>query len=48
MKWLILYQGINIFLDGFISTENLRFCEESLTFRMMETAEVLSIEQDLT
>ncbi|KAG2100500.1 hypothetical protein BD769DRAFT_1367971, partial [Suillus cothurnatus] len=39
---------INIFLDGFISTENLRFCEESLTFRMMETAEVLSIEQDLT
>jgi ATP-binding cassette subfamily E protein 1 len=48
MKWLILYQGINIFLDGFISTENLRFREESLTFRMMETAEVLSIEQDLT
>jgi ATP-binding cassette subfamily E protein 1 len=28
--------GINIFLAGFIPTENLRFREESLTFRMMD------------
>jgi ATP-binding cassette subfamily E protein 1 len=31
--------GINIFLDGFIPTENLRFREESLSFKMVETAE---------
>lgn len=33
------YLGINIFLDGMIPTENLRFREDSLTFRLMETAE---------
>lgn len=29
-------EGINIFLAGFVPTENLRFREESLTFRMAE------------
>lgn len=29
-------EGINIFLDGFVPTENLRFREESLTFRVAE------------
>lgn len=37
--------GINIFLDGFIPTENLRFREESLTFKMMETAEELIVDK---
>ncbi|KAK1226217.1 Fe-S cluster-binding ribosome biosynthesis protein [Marasmius sp. AFHP31] len=32
-------EGINIFLDGFIPTENLRFREDSLSFKMVETAE---------
>lgn len=32
-------EGINIFLDGNIPTENLRFREESLTFKLAETAE---------
>lgn len=32
-------EGINIFLDGILPTENLRFREESLNFRMMENAE---------
>ena len=31
-------EGINIFLDGFIPTENLRFREEALTFKVSETA----------
>jgi len=31
-------EGINIFLDGFIPTENLRFREESLKFKIVETA----------
>lgn len=31
--------GINIFLDGYIPAENMRFREESLTFRIAETAE---------
>ncbi|CEM14581.1 unnamed protein product [Vitrella brassicaformis CCMP3155] len=30
-------EGINIFLDGFIPTENLRFRDESLNFRVSET-----------
>lgn len=33
--------GINIFLAGRIPTENLRFRDESLTFRIAETAEEL-------
>ncbi|KAJ4843395.1 ABC transporter E member 2 [Turnera subulata] len=32
-------EGINIFLAGFVRTENLRFREESLTFRVAETPE---------
>eukprot|EP00698_Gefionella_okellyi_P004272 TRINITY_DN13961_c0_g1_i1.p1 TRINITY_DN13961_c0_g1~~TRINITY_DN13961_c0_g1_i1.p1 ORF type:complete len:604 (-),score=165.39 TRINITY_DN13961_c0_g1_i1:66-1877(-) len=32
-------EGINVFLAGFIPTENLRFRETSLTFKMGETAE---------
>lgn len=36
-------EGINIFLDGFIPTENLRFREESLSFKMVETADELEI-----
>ena len=32
-------EGINIFLDGIIPTENMRFRDDALTFRMMETAE---------
>lgn len=31
-------EGINIFLDGFVPTENLRFREVSLTFKVAETA----------
>ncbi|KAJ3202872.1 Fe-S cluster-binding ribosome biosynthesis protein, partial [Clydaea vesicula] len=32
-------EGINIFLDGKVPTENLRFRDESLTFRLAESAE---------
>merc|ERR1740138_343071 len=32
-------EGINIFLDGFVPTENLRFREVSLTFKVSEDAE---------
>lgn len=32
-------EGINIFLDGMIPTENLRFRDESLTFKISETAD---------
>eukprot|EP00796_Vickermania_ingenoplastis_P009995 gene9997-6977_t len=32
-------EGINIFLDGFVPTENLRFRDESLTFRIAEEVE---------
>ncbi|XP_077983550.1 ATP-binding cassette sub-family E member 1-like [Glandiceps talaboti] len=32
-------EGINIFLDGFVPTENLRFRETSLIFKVAETAE---------
>lgn len=31
-------EGINIFLDGFVPTENLRFRDVSLTFKVAETA----------
>jgi len=34
----ILFVGINIFLDGFVPTENLRFRETSLIFKVSETA----------
>lgn len=29
-------EGINIFLEGFVPTENLRFREEALTFRITD------------
>jgi ATP-binding cassette subfamily E protein 1 len=32
-------EGINIFLDGKVPTENLRFRDVSLTFRMAENAD---------
>lgn len=32
-------EGINIFLAGFVPTENLRFRDESLTFKVAETAD---------
>lgn len=32
-------EGINVFLAGFIPTENVRFREEELTFRVVETDE---------
>lgn len=32
-------EGINIFLDGFVPTENLRFREISLSFKVSETAD---------
>lgn len=38
-------EGINIFLDGFIPTENLRFRDESLTFKMNETADELILDE---
>jgi ATP-binding cassette subfamily E protein 1 len=30
-------EGINIFLSGFVPTENLRFREEALTFKVSQT-----------
>lgn len=38
-------EGINIFLDGNIPTENLRFREESLTFRIAEAADEFMAER---
>ncbi|KAM7252319.1 hypothetical protein ACFE04_024202 [Oxalis oulophora] len=32
-------EGINIFLAGFVPTENLRFREDALTFKVVETAD---------
>ena len=37
--------GINIFLDGYIPAENMRFREESLTFKIAETADDFEIER---
>lgn len=39
-------EGINIFLDGKVPTENLRFREESLTFRLAETADDLPLDHN--
>ncbi|XP_050417066.1 ATP-binding cassette sub-family E member 1 [Patella vulgata] len=39
-------EGINIFLDGFVPTENLRFRESSLTFKLAETALEDEIKRD--
>lgn len=38
-------EGINIFLDGNIPTENLRFRTESLQFRMIDASDVIPIDQ---
>ncbi|AFZ81694.1 ABC transporter, ATP-binding protein domain-containing protein [Theileria equi strain WA] len=38
-------EGINIFLDGFIPTENLRFREESLCFKVAADVEMEEIER---
>ncbi|KAJ2809373.1 Fe-S cluster-binding ribosome biosynthesis protein [Coemansia guatemalensis] len=38
-------EGINIFLDGMIPTENMRFRQESLTFRLVEQAEEEQIQR---
>ncbi|KAG2650238.1 hypothetical protein PVAP13_1NG226319 [Panicum virgatum] len=35
-------EGINIFLNGFIPSENMRFREEKLTFRVTESAEEIT------
>jgi ATP-binding cassette subfamily E protein 1 len=32
-------EGINVFLGGFIPTENMRFRDEELTFKVVETEE---------
>lgn len=37
--------GINIFLDGYIPAENMRFREDSLTFKIAETADDAEIER---
>ncbi|KAJ1562933.1 Fe-S cluster-binding ribosome biosynthesis protein [Cladochytrium tenue] len=38
-------EGINIFLDGKVPTENLRFRDESLTFRLVETADDFTVDR---
>ncbi|WFD18832.1 Fe-S cluster-binding ribosome biosynthesis protein [Malassezia caprae] len=38
--------GINIFLDGYIPAENMRFREESLTFKIAETADDGELERN--
>lgn len=38
-------EGINIFLDGNIPTENMRFREDSLNFRIADTAEEFLVEK---
>lgn len=37
-------EGINIFLDGFIPTENMRFREDSLQFRLADAADGLILD----
>jgi ATP-binding cassette subfamily E protein 1 len=39
-------EGINIFLGGFIPTENMRFRDEELTFKVVETDEERKIAAD--
>lgn len=40
-------EGINIFLSGFIPTENLRFRQTALTFRLAETADNEEVGQEV-
>lgn len=42
---ILKISGINIFLDGFIPTENLRFRDDSLSFKMVETAEEVLLDK---
>ncbi|GAU25588.1 hypothetical protein TSUD_260220 [Trifolium subterraneum] len=37
LDYLSVREGINIFLSGFVPTENLRFREDSITFKVAET-----------
>lgn len=37
-RFTFVSSGINIFLDGYVPTENLRFRETSLVFKVAETA----------
>ena len=37
--------GINIFLDGFVPTENLRFREDALIFKVSENATVEEVKR---
>ncbi|CAI7576820.1 Translation initiation factor RLI1 [Penicillium manginii] len=39
-------EGINIFLDGHIPTENLRFREDSLSFRLTEAGDDFIVDKD--
>ncbi|GAB5593342.1 Fe-S cluster-binding ribosome biosynthesis protein [Umbelopsis nana] len=39
-------EGINIFLDGKVPTENLRFREESLTFKIAEQADEATVDKN--
>ncbi len=36
-------EGINVFLDGYIPAENLRFRETSLVFKVSEQADTVSL-----
>ncbi|KAK9364941.1 P-loop containing nucleoside triphosphate hydrolase protein [Lipomyces kononenkoae] len=38
-------EGINIFLDGHIPTENLRFREESLQFRLADASDIIPLDK---
>jgi len=41
-------QGINIFLSGFIPSENMRFRDEELNFKVKENVQVVSKENEST
>ena len=38
-------EGINIFLGGYVPTENMRFREEELTFKISDTFEELKMDK---
>lgn len=38
-------QGINIFLSGFVPTENMRFREEELTFKISDNFEEMKLDK---
>lgn len=38
-------EGINVFLDGYIPTENVRFRTESLQFRLADASDIIPIDQ---